>query len=126
MTVRLPTRSRPAATLCGRLLFAATCVLLSWSGPAVARQETASGEILRVRVHSKWEGLGRARDDEIVIERRRRGFFSGGARIDGAKIDRLRAALAAPPLARPILPSLGLSRQWLAENAEDALREETD
>ena len=88
------------------------CVLLLAFG--VEGQEPAVSSIV---IDSGGAGLGPSSRTKLVIQARGRKSYLGDKAIDPQRIDGLLAALRAPALPTPQPSNLGITREWLQQNA---------
>jgi hypothetical protein len=75
-----------------------------------------------ITIDSRGSGLGPSTQLEFVIQARGRKSYLGDEVIDPKRIDALLAALRAPALPTPQASNLGITREWLQQNAEAAPR----
>jgi len=89
---------------------------LSLCATAVAAAENAAS-VKQIDVRSGWGGLGASQNTEISIRSRNRKYYIGRKSVDPALVEELVSALRQPTIAEPSLSNLGVTPQWLRENA---------
>lgn len=92
------------------------CLFLS-TGAALAQSRLVN----QIRIVSSWMGLGRHRQDELVVRRQSGSYLANGKKISDELIANLLSAIDAPVVAKPDLANLGITQEWLDANAEKAI-----
>src|SRR5262249_30617550 len=89
-------------------------------GLSACRTESATKIVIR----SVWTGLASTKGDRLEILCQREKCSARGQPVPMQDVAALLQVLAAPPMPQAELPNLGITLQWLNENAGGALRGE--
>lgn len=93
-------------------LFAVTCVAVG-----------QTPEVREIKIVSSWGGLGTPGTSELVITATKKGYRANGDSVDPARVEKLIAALYARPIPEVDATDLGITQQWLDQNADAAAEE---
>jgi hypothetical protein len=104
-------RMRTAITAVSCLFFFASATLC---------QQPALREIT---IESGWGGLGDSQSLNLAIESRDGVNYLGKDAVDPKLVDALISSLSSPPLPAPTLGNLGVTAEWLEQNAADFPRD---
>src|SRR5215467_6583312 len=104
-----------------RLLFASTLLLAVVSGTLVASAEDNPGVPREIKINSYWGGLGTPQKTEITVERKNGKYYVGHKTIEPRLVEQLISALNQPAISGPDFPNLGITPQWLKDNAIPAI-----
>jgi hypothetical protein len=77
----------------------------------------AQTSVQQIEIKSGWGGLGTPQSAHLIIKRNNGEYRLGGKRIDPKLIERLIAALAAPPVPKADPSNLGINPAWCKQNA---------
>jgi hypothetical protein len=88
-----------------------TSTLLSGNTPEAAREVT---------IKSNWGGLGTPQETEITLHKKDGKYYIGRKLVDSDKVEALVSAINGPAIAAPDFANLGLTPQWLKDNATSA------
>jgi len=92
--------------------------LLLFIQPAFAQTENISS----IKITSKWDGLGPTSKSELLVKQKKGNFSGKGVTITAEQVTDLLKALEISD--KKLTPSdFGITREWLAANAEKALQE---
>lgn len=80
-----------------------------------------SEEIELIKINSFWTGLAPTKNSNLVIKRKKDGFYANGKKVETRLIDELLKQINSDE--KQNLQSLGITSEWLNENAERILPE---
>ncbi len=101
-----------------KFVFIPILFLLLFTQPASAQTESISS----IRITSSWDGFGLASKSELLVKQKKRNFSGEGVTISAEQAANLLKALDLSD--KQLTPSdFGITREWLAANAEKALQE---
>jgi hypothetical protein len=76
-----------------------------------------------ITIESSWGGLGNSRNVKVVIESRNGVYYLGQDAVNPRLVGALLSALSSPSLPTPTLSNLGVTAEWLEQNADDFPRD---
>lgn len=80
-------------------------------------------ELAQMNIVSSWGGLGTRKQSELTIQRKSKGYFQDGNRVEEKLILNLMMAINEPVISKPDLGNLGITQEWLEASAEKGLKE---
>jgi hypothetical protein len=96
-----------AAIILGLLLFVARSAFC------------ADNAVRQIEIKSHWGGLGTPQQTDLVIQHEAGTYKLGRKRIDAASVEALVATVQQPPIGKPSLEGLGITKAWLQEQLTD-------
>jgi len=98
-----------------RIVTIAVFCLFLFASATLGQQPT----LREITIESRWGGLGDSQTLNLVIESRKGVTYLGKDAVNPKLGDALLSSLSSPPLPTPTLSNLGVTSDWLEQNAAD-------
>jgi hypothetical protein len=103
-----------------RRLFISILLIAIVTGTSVVLAGGRSSVASEIKISSYWGGLGAPQKTEITIHRKNGKYYLDHKSVESSLIEELVSALNEPVINGPDFPNLGITPQWLKENAVPA------
>lgn len=80
-------------------------------------------EVKEIKITSAWGGLGPFGQSELTITKKSNGYYSKNSKVEKQLVDDFLKEIDEPELSKPSLTNLGLTQEWLNNNAEKGIKE---
>jgi hypothetical protein len=101
-----------------RLIFCSLPLILFGASTSLAANTPEA--VREVTIKSNWGGLGTAQETEVTIHQKNGKYYIGRKLVNSDMVEALVSALNEPAIADPDFANLGLTPEWLKDNATSA------